>query len=112
MSTIEREDIVEFSVLDQGRGVPHDKLLTIFERFEQVDSSDSRERGGTGLGLAIARDIITLHGGRIWVESEPGAGATFRFTLPRVHGTRDPVDSAPDSRPIGRVVDQPVSRHA
>jgi PAS domain S-box-containing protein len=79
--------IVEFSVADRGRGIPADKLETIFERFEQVDSSDARQKGGTGLGLAICRDLVQLHGGRIWATSEPGAGATFRFTLPATSGS-------------------------
>ncbi|HET7229259.1 MAG TPA: ATP-binding protein [Longimicrobium sp.] len=71
-----------FRVADQGRGIPHDRLESIFERFQQVDSSDSRQKGGTGLGLAICRSIVGQHGGRIWAESEPGQGSTFIFTLP------------------------------
>jgi PAS domain S-box-containing protein len=71
-----------FSVRDEGRGIPADQLGRIFERFNQVDTSDTRERGGTGLGLAIARSIVEQHGGCIWAESPPGAGATFHFTLP------------------------------
>lgn len=77
----ERENI-KFSVEDQGRGVPQDKLQRIFERFEQVDASDAREKGGTGLGLAISKTIVEQHGGRIWVESEIGKGSTFYFTVP------------------------------
>ena len=73
---------VVFRVHDQGRGIPEDKLETIFERFEQVDSSDSRRKGGTGLGLAISRGIVHRHGGRIWAESELGVGTTVQFTLP------------------------------
>jgi signal transduction histidine kinase len=69
-------------VKDQGRGIPPDKLETIFGRFEQVDSSDARDQGGSGLGLAICRSIIEQHGGRIWVESTLGEGSTFSFTLP------------------------------
>jgi PAS domain S-box-containing protein len=72
----------ELSVRDEGRGIPAEKLETIFERFRQVDASDARERGGTGLGLAIAREIVERHGGRIWVESELGRGSRFAFTLP------------------------------
>lgn len=74
-------DVVQFSVTDQGRGIPEDKLERIFERFEQVDSSDSRQKGGTGLGLSISRTIVRRHGGRIWVHSEMGVGSTFYFTL-------------------------------
>lgn len=71
-----------FSVKDQGRGIPTDKLETIFGRFQQVDVSDSRQKGGTGLGLAICRSIVQQHSGQIWVESIVGQGSTFYFTLP------------------------------
>ena len=71
-----------FEVKDQGRGIPADKLGVIFERFQQVDASDGREKGGTGLGLAICRSIVDQHGGRIWAESELGKGSSFYFTLP------------------------------
>jgi PAS domain S-box-containing protein len=73
---------VLFKVIDQGRGIPADKLESIFERFHQVDASDSRKKGGTGLGLAICRSIVQQHGGRIWVESTLGEGSIFYFTLP------------------------------
>jgi len=73
---------VRFAVRDTGRGIPPDRLAGIFERFRQVDASDAREHGGTGLGLPIARGIVEGHGGRIWVESRPGEGSTFSFTLP------------------------------
>ena len=72
----------EIQVRDQGRGIPEDKLDSIFERFLQVDASDSRTMGGTGLGLSICRAIITQHRGRIWATSTPGKGSTFHFTLP------------------------------
>jgi PAS domain S-box-containing protein len=71
-----------FQVQDQGRGIPAAKLEVIFERFQQVDASDSRKKGGTGLGLAICRSIVQQHGGRIWAESTLGQGSTFCFTLP------------------------------
>lgn len=79
------EHEVLFEVKDQGRGIPADKLAKIFERFQQVDASDSREKEGTGLGLAICHNIVHLHGGRIWVESALGQGSTFYFTLPNVN---------------------------
>jgi PAS domain S-box-containing protein len=82
VSIAQRGPMVEFAVADHGRGIPADRVQRIFERFEQVDSSDSRERGGTGLGLSISRDIVELHGGSIWAESVLGEGSTFRFTLP------------------------------
>jgi PAS domain S-box-containing protein len=72
-----------FAIEDCGRGIPADKLETIFNRFQQVDSSDSRDKGGTGLGLAICKSIVEQHQGRIWVESEWGHGSTFFFTLPQ-----------------------------
>jgi signal transduction histidine kinase len=75
-------DQVLFTVQDQGRGIPADRLQTIFERFKQVDVSDSRQKGGTGLGLAICKSIIEQHGGRIWAESVLGQGSCFYFTLP------------------------------
>ncbi|MBD2464775.1 PAS domain S-box protein [Oscillatoria sp. FACHB-1407] len=77
-----QNDYVLFQVVDQGRGIPADKTETIFGRFQQVDASDSREKGGTGLGLPICRSIIERHGGRIWAESTLGKGSTFSFTLP------------------------------
>jgi signal transduction histidine kinase len=75
-------DSVEFEVTDHGRGIPPDKRESIFERFHQVDASDSRRKGGTGLGLAITRSIVLQHGGRIWVHSESGKGSSFFFTVP------------------------------
>lgn len=71
-----------FSVKDEGRGIPADKLEKIFERFQQVDASDSRNHEGTGLGLAICRSIVQQHNGQIWVNSTVGEGSTFYFTLP------------------------------
>jgi two-component system sensor histidine kinase VicK len=73
---------VAFEVEDHGRGIPADKLEIIFERFQQVDASDSRAMGGTGLGLAICRAIVQQHEGRIWAESRVGEGSTFSFTVP------------------------------
>ena len=76
------EDLAQLEVQDFGRGIPEEKLQEVFERFQQVDASDSRARGGTGLGLAICRSIVQQHGGKIWVTSKPGVGSTFHFTLP------------------------------
>ena len=73
---------VTLSVIDQGRGIPADKLEAIFGRFQQVDASDSRQKGGSGLGLAICRAIVLQHTGRIWAERNPVRGSTFRVFLP------------------------------
>ena len=81
----ELEPSLLFQVKDQGRGIPQQQLDHIFERFQQVDASDSRSKGGTGLGLAICRSIVLQHGGQIWVESQEGEGSCFRFTIP-IHG--------------------------
>ena len=84
VSVLLRPDVsgVTLSVVDPGRGIPADKLETIFGRFQQVDASDSRQRGGTGLGLAICRTIVHQHSGRIWAERNPVRGSTFRVFLP------------------------------
>ncbi len=71
-----------FEVRDRGRGIPPDKLESIFEPFNQVDASDSRDEEGTGLGLSIARNIVELHGGKIWVTSTLNEGSSFYFTIP------------------------------
>lgn len=73
---------VTLSVIDQGRGIPADKLEAIFGRFQQVDAADSRQKGGSGLGLAICRTIVQQHSGRIWAERNPVHGSTFRVFLP------------------------------
>jgi signal transduction histidine kinase len=70
------------SVSDTGPGIPAEECERIFEKFRQVDSSNTRAKGGTGLGLAIAREIVEMHGGRIWVESTLSQGSTFRIELP------------------------------
>ncbi len=70
------------SVSDTGPGISEADQQTIFEEFQQADSSSTRTKGGTGLGLSISRRIVELHGGRLWVESAPGHGSTFSFTLP------------------------------
>ena len=71
-----------FKVRDQGRGIPAEQRSKIFERFTQVNRSDSRDKGGTGLGLAICQNIVEQHNGSIWVESKPGEGSCFQFTIP------------------------------
>jgi PAS domain S-box-containing protein len=75
------KDVV-FEVRDRGRGIPVDNHDIIFQRFQQVEASDSRQKGGTGLGLSICRSIVEQHGGRIWLESILGKGSSFFFSLP------------------------------
>ena len=74
--------VLRFVVSDTGVGIPRDKLASIFERFTQADSSVTRTHGGTGLGLTIAKELVEAMGGRIWVESTPGSGSTFAFSIP------------------------------
>jgi len=73
---------VELWVKDDGPGIPLEAQGRIFERFYRVDRARSRETGGTGLGLAIVKHIVQAHGGEVWLESQPGHGATFFFSLP------------------------------
>jgi signal transduction histidine kinase len=70
------------TVTDTGPGIPTEHQARIFEQFHQVDSSNTKAKGGTGLGLAIAKQIVEMHGGRIWVESTLGKGSTFQMELP------------------------------
>ncbi|MDP1738946.1 MAG: ATP-binding protein [Caulobacter sp.] len=77
---------LEFAVLDTGAGIPADRLKDLFGKFNQLDSSTTRQFGGTGLGLAICRDLIQLMGGEIAVESKPGEGSYFSFHLPAEPG--------------------------
>jgi signal transduction histidine kinase len=76
---------VQLIITDQGRGIPAGKLETIFDRFQQIDASDAKQRGGTGLGLAICRTIVQQHGGRIWAEHNPAGGSIFNVYLPSKH---------------------------
>jgi PAS domain S-box-containing protein len=87
------EDGAILKVVDQGRGIPTDKLESIFDRFQQVDASDARQKGGTGLGLAICRTIVHQHGGRIWAEHNADRGATFSMFLPE----RTKLESLPET---------------
>jgi len=77
-----RGDELVYRVSDTGIGIPKEELERVFDEFRQVDGTVTRAAGGTGLGLSITKKFIELHGGRIWVESELGAGSTFSFTVP------------------------------
>ena len=78
----QRNDEVRVSVTDSGIGIPQAQLDRIFERFYQAEPHLTRRRGGMGLGLSIAKELVELHGGRMWVESVEGKGSRFSFTLP------------------------------
>lgn len=81
-------DGFSIEVSDTGPGIDPEDQAKIFEEFQQVDNTSTRQKGGTGLGLAISRRIVEMHGGRLSVESVPGAGSTFRVDLPIVAETR------------------------
>ncbi|MCD4694837.1 MAG: tetratricopeptide repeat protein [Bacteroidales bacterium] len=81
----ESKGMLEFRVKDTGIGISSDKLDIIFERFRQLDDSQTRSFGGTGLGLAISQKLVRIMGGAIWVESEPGKGSQFYFTIPSIN---------------------------
>jgi signal transduction histidine kinase len=80
ISALAEDGRVEIAVADNGPGIAPADLETIFEEFEQTSTGKQAE--GTGLGLPLSRKLAELHGGRLWAESEPGHGSTFRLTLP------------------------------
>lgn len=88
--------VLHFEVRDTGIGIPPEKHEAIFSAFEQADSSTTRQFGGTGLGLAIAQRIVEAMGGRIWVESTPGQGSQFHFTVAFQLGQRRRSEEFPD----------------
>src|SRR5206468_5322804 len=75
------EVLLHFAVVDTGIGIPIEKRRLIFEAFSQVDASTTRQYGGTGVGLTISARLVEMMGGRIWLESTPGKGSTFHFTV-------------------------------
>jgi CheY-like chemotaxis protein len=90
---------VRFSVRDTGNGIPPDQLQRIFRPFEQVDGSSARRHGGTGLGLSISARLVELMGGRIWVDSKPGLGSTFHFTV-TLQRIDQPAQAVPARLPV------------
>jgi signal transduction histidine kinase/CheY-like chemotaxis protein len=82
-------DSILLKVVDEGRGIPADKLDTIFDRFQQIEPSDARQKGGTGLGLAICRSIVQQHSGSIWAQRNLGPGTTLYMMLPRTTRATD-----------------------
>ncbi|MGQ9556040.1 MAG: hybrid sensor histidine kinase/response regulator, partial [Anaerolineae bacterium] len=98
---------VVVSVADTGRGIPAHELETIFDEFHQVGRPKERKDVGKGLGLAIAKRFVQLHGGSIWVESEPGRGSTFRFTLPLGEKTFSPTKQT-TALPLPKLEDKPL----
>jgi signal transduction histidine kinase/CheY-like chemotaxis protein len=84
-------DSILLKVADEGRGIPTDKLDSIFDRFQQIEPSDARQKGGTGLGLAICRSIVQQHSGSIWAQRNLGLGSTLYVMLPRTSRATDVV---------------------
>src|SRR5271156_5751903 len=87
-------DSILLKVVDEGRGIPIDKLDSIFDRFQQIEPSDARQKGGTGLGLAICRSIVQQHSGSIWAQRNLGLGSTLYVMLPRTTRATDVVPPA------------------
>src|SRR6266566_7109652 len=94
-------DSILLKVVDEGRGIPTDKLDTIFDRFQQIEPSDARQKGGTGLGLAICRSIVQQHSGSIWAQRNLGVGTTLYVMLPRTARSTD--ITAPTALPAALV---------
>jgi signal transduction histidine kinase/DNA-binding response OmpR family regulator len=94
------EDGVEVCVRDSGKGIATEDVPKLFRKFQQLDSSPTRKAGGTGLGLVICKGIVEQHGGRIWLESKPGVGSKFFFTIPKAK--KAPMSEEGAAQPISR----------
>ena len=101
------EAIVTLTVSDTGIGIPRDKIDRLFEKFVQVDGSTTRQYGGTGLGLAICRELVSMMGGKIWIESVEGEGSTFYVQLPLTRSLSAPL---PAPKPTSAVTHSPHPR--
>ena len=93
VSTAKENGEVRIAVRDTGPGISPDDQARIFEEFQQARDTNGERPEGTGLGLALSRSLVELHGGRIWVESEPGKGSTFTFTLPSEREVKERLSS-------------------
>ncbi len=101
---------LQIEVEDSGIGIPADQQAAVFEEFRQVDGSSTREFQGTGLGLAITRRLVAMHGGRIWLSSEPGKGTTVFITLPIAAEALTPNSALPGEEGQRRSLQVPLPR--
>ncbi len=104
VSMLTKGDFHEISVRDTGIGIPKEKFDTIFRSFEQGDGDAAREFGGTGLGLSVTKQLVDVHGGKIWVESEVGAGSTFTFTLPVSKASRSQISETNEAEMENEII--------
>ncbi|WP_322487464.1 ATP-binding protein [Chloroflexus sp.] len=102
LSATHEQNVVRFSVRDWGPGIARADQMRLFQKFHQLDQSISREKSGSGLGLAISKELVELHGGKIWVDSDLGRGSTFSFTVPVAKVQLQPVE---DQLPLIVVAD-------
>jgi CheY-like chemotaxis protein len=91
---------LRFDIVDTGIGIPREKLSAIFEKFTQADNSITRQYGGTGLGLSICKELVDMHGGRIWLESEVGRGSSFHVVLEMQVAQDAPTDAQEVGAPV------------